>query len=84
MEITLDPSQTSTAVISITQLKEEPPQYLIDSSFTIFSQISIEGGAPIPIGGFPITGVAVAEPPALALLGLPLLLLGLLRGRRRT
>jgi hypothetical protein len=82
IEFTLDPSQTSTAQITTTPLQGEPPLFRIDSFFDIFSQISIEGGAPIPIGGFPITGVAAPEPATLALLGLPLVALAGLRRRR--
>jgi hypothetical protein len=84
LEITLDPTQTSTALITITQLMGDPPHYLIDSSFTIFSQISIEGSPPLPIGGFPITGVAAPEPATSALLALPLLALAVLRRRAGT
>jgi hypothetical protein len=82
LEITLDPSQTSTAQITITPLEGEPPLFRIDSFFDIFSQISIDGSAPIPIGGFPITGVAAPEPATPALLGLPLVALAGLRRRR--
>ncbi len=81
LEITLDPMQTSTAEVIITQLLGDPPHYLIDTSFTIFSQISIEGSLPVPIGGFPITGVAAPEPATSALLALPLLALTVLRRR---
>ncbi len=81
LEFTLDPSETSTAEVTITGLSNRRPLYLIDSSFDIFSQISIEGGPPIPVGGFPITGAAVPEPPTGLMLAVPLLVLGFLRGR---
>ena len=55
-------------------------RYLIDSSFDIFSQISIEGGAPVPVGGFPVNGVVMPEPATILLMGLPLItLVGLRR-----
>jgi len=82
--ITLDPSQTSTAQIKITQVESgvnQLPLYRIDSTFDIFSEISLEGEAPIPIGGFPITGVGAPEPATLVLLGLPLAALAGLRRR---
>jgi len=81
LEFTLDPSEASTAEVTITELQNTPGLYQIDSSFDIFSQISIEGGPPIPVGGFPVTGVAVPEPPTGVMLAVPLLVLGFLRGR---
>jgi hypothetical protein len=81
LEFTLDPTSTSTAQITIARLQESPPLYRIDSFFDIFSDISIEGGAPIPVGSFPITGVAAPEPATLALLGLPLIAIAGLRRR---
>ncbi len=80
LEFTLDPTQTSTVEVTIAELQDNRGLYRIDSSFDIFSQISIEGGAPIPVGGFPITGVGVPEPPTWLMLAAPLLVLGFLRG----
>src|SRR5271166_4471287 len=71
-EITLDPSQASTAQIVITPLQGEPPLYLIDVVFQNPSEIRLAGGAPIPISGPPITLVLIPEPATLLLLGLPL------------
>lgn len=68
LEFTLDPSQPSTAEVTVAELQGNRKLYRIDSFFDIFSQISIEGGAPIPVGGFPITGVGVPEPPTWTLL----------------
>jgi hypothetical protein len=68
VEFTLDPSQPSTAEVTIAELQGNRNLYRIDSFFDIFSQISIEGGAPIPVGGFPITVVGVPEPPTWTLL----------------
>lgn len=81
LEFTLDPSQTSTAEVTIAELQNNRGLYRIDSSFDIFSQISIGGGAPIPVGGFPVTGVGAPEPPTWLMLAAPLLALGFLRGR---
>ncbi|HME86673.1 MAG TPA: hypothetical protein VKG91_19530, partial [Roseiarcus sp.] len=59
-------------------------KFQIDSSFALYSQISIEGGTPIPVGGFPIAGVAaVPEPPTGVLLALPMLVLGFARWRAK-
>jgi len=81
LTFTLDPSMASTAQITIASLQEAPPLFQIDSFFDIFSDISINGGLPIPVGGFPITGVAAPEPTTLLLLGLPLIAIAGLRRR---
>jgi hypothetical protein len=84
VEFTLAPSPpTSTVEVTITPFPNSR-LFEIDSSFALYSQISIEGGAPIPIGGFPITGVAaVPEPPTGVLLALPMLVLGFVRWRAK-
>ena len=81
LEFTLDPSHSSTAEVTIAEVQGERGLYRIDSFFDLFSQISIAGGPPIPIGGFPISGIAAPEPPTWVMLAAPLLLLGFLRGR---
>jgi hypothetical protein len=55
--------------------------YRIDTSFEIFSQISVAGEPPVPVGGFPVTGVAVPEPATILLMGLPLVTLARMRRR---
>jgi hypothetical protein len=83
IEFTLDPSMTSTVQVTISSLPNSR-LFQIDSSFDLFSRISIDGGAPIPVGGFPITGVAVVpEPPTGVLLALPMLVLGFVRWRAK-
>jgi hypothetical protein len=87
VEFTLYPPEKSTVEVMITAFSNPGSNTLsfqIDSSFDLFSQISIEGGAPIPVGGFPIIGVAaVPEPPTGVLLALPMLVLGLVRWRAK-
>jgi hypothetical protein len=76
VEFTLDPSQASTVQVTITQF-QNAALFQIDSSFSLYSQISIDGGTPIPIGGFPISGVgAVPEPSTWVLMSLSMLVLG--------
>ena len=83
IEFTLDPSMTSTVQVTITAFPNAA-LFQIDSSFDLYSQISIEGEAPIPVGGFPVTGVAVVpEPPTGVLLALPMLVLGFVRWRAK-
>jgi hypothetical protein len=82
IEFTLDTSMTSTVQVTITAVSQALVQ--IDSSFTLFSLISIEGGPKIPIGGFPTIGVAsVPEPSTGVLLALPMLVLGFVRWRAK-
>jgi hypothetical protein len=82
LQVTLDPSDTSTATITVTLIQSRYPQlYRINTSFDLFSQISIAGEPPIPVGGFPITGVAIPEPGTILLMGLPLVTLARLRKR---
>lgn len=81
LAFTLDPSSTSTAQVTIARLHENPLLYRIDSFFDLFTDISIEGGVPISIGSFPITGIAAPEPTTLALFGIPLLAITGLRRR---
>ncbi len=83
VEFTLDPTMTSTVQVTINSLPNTT-KFQIDSSFALYSQISIEGGTPIPVGGFPIAGVAaVPEPPTGVLLALPMLVLGFARWRAK-
>ena len=80
---TLDPSMTSTVQVTITPFSNSR-LFEIDSSFDLYSQISIEGDTPIPVGGFPVIGVAaVPEPPTGGLLALPVLVLGFVRWRAK-
>lgn len=82
IEFTPDPSLTSTVQVTISAVSQS--SFRIDSSFDLFSRISIEDGTPIPIGGFPIIGVAsVPEPPTGVLLALPVLVLGFVRWRAK-
>lgn len=80
--IGLDPSQTSTGQTSITPVAEG---YLIDSTFDVFTELTLNTDPPVVIDRGPqiLTLMPVPEPSALALLILPLVgLFGLRRWTR--
>lgn len=70
VELSLDPTGANDGEVTISDTNR-PGAVLIDISLTITHEISVDGGTPTSIGTAH-SGVAVPEPSALALLGLPL------------
>jgi len=75
--VTLNPGTATLGSTTITEISAGPsPSYLISSAFTVFEQISLDGGPPIPgMGGGPGGGVvvqlgAIPEPSSWIMLGM--------------